>query len=140
MFGVDDIISLGLKIVDKIIPDPVAKADAQLKLLQLKQTGELAELSAATDLAKGQIAVNQAEASNASVFVSGGRPFVIWIGGIGLAYAAFVEPIARFVAAVVYHYTGAFPPLDTTITMQILMGLLGLGAMRSYDKKQGTAT
>lgn len=139
MFGWDDIISTGLKIIDKVIPDPAAKAEAQLKLLTLQQDGQLAELKATTELALGQIGVNQAEASNASTFVSGGRPFVIWVGGVGLAYASIVEPIARFVAAVVYQYTGAFPVLDTTITMQILFGLLGLGAMRSYDKKQGTA-
>ena len=54
-------------------------------------------------------------------------------GGAGLAYAAIVEPILRLMATL-YGYTGNFPAIDTTITMQILFGLLGLGAMRSFDK------
>jgi hypothetical protein len=128
------------KVIEKIFPDP-AKADAaKLELFKLQQSGELAQLAAETDLAKGQLAINVEEAKNASVFVSGWRPFVGWVGGVGLAYAAILEPVARFCATVFYGYVGIFPVLDTTITMQILFGLLGLGAMRSYDKKQGTAT
>ena len=46
MFGVDDIISVGMKILDKVIPDPAAKAEAQAKLLELQQQGRLAELQA----------------------------------------------------------------------------------------------
>jgi uncharacterized membrane protein (DUF106 family) len=48
MFGVDDILSVGMKIVDKLIPDPAAKAEAQAKLLELQQQGRLAELQADT--------------------------------------------------------------------------------------------
>jgi hypothetical protein len=56
-----------------------------------------------------------------------------------LAYAAILEPILRLIATL-WGYTGEFPVIDTTITMQILFGLLGLGAMRSYDKVKGVAT
>lgn len=83
-----------------------------------------------------QIAVNQDEAKSESLFVSGGRPACIWIGAFALAYASILEPMARFLAQVAFGYAGAFPAIDTTITMQILFGLLGLGAMRSYDKAQ----
>lgn len=129
------LLGLGGKVIDRLFPDPVQKAQAQLELFKLQQSGELAELAAATDLAKAQIGVNTVEAANASTFVSGGRPFVIWVGGFGLAYAAILEPLLRFIAAVGFHYTGAFPAIDTTITMQVLFGVLGLGALRSYDKK-----
>ena len=73
------------------------------------------------------------------VHAAGWRPCCGWIGGIALGYAAIIEPAARFIAAVAFHYTGAFPVIDNTITMQVLMGMLGLGAMRSYDKMQGTS-
>jgi len=46
MFGIDDIVSVGLKVLDKVIPDPTAKAEAQAKLLELQQQGHLAELQA----------------------------------------------------------------------------------------------
>ena len=49
MFGIDDIIGVGMKILDKVIPDPTAKAEAQAKLVELQQQGRLAELAADTD-------------------------------------------------------------------------------------------
>lgn len=86
-----------------------------------------------------QIAVNQEEAKSSSFFVSGGRPFILWVCGVAFAYVAIVEPIARFIAQVGFHYEGAFPVIDTNLTLQVLGGLLGLGALRSWDKKNGTA-
>lgn len=126
--------------IGRIWPDPAVQAEANLKLAVMVQNGELAQLAADTDLAKGQIEVNKVEAANANMFVAGPRPFVMWICGFSLGYAAIIEPIGRFVATVIYHYAGTFPVIDTNITMQLLLGLLGLGAMRSYDKKQGTAS
>ena len=87
-----------------------------------------------------QTDTNKIEAASNSVFVAGWRPFCGWIGGCGLAYAAIIEPTARFVATVMVGYTGDFPAIDTTVTMQILFGMLGLGAMRSYDKAKGVET
>jgi hypothetical protein len=86
-----------------------------------------------------QTDINKVEAASSSMFVAGWRPFVGWVGGFGLAYAAILEPILRLIATL-WGYTGEFPVIDTTITMQILFGLLGLGAMRSYDKVKGVAT
>ena len=128
------------KVVDKLFPDPAKAAEAKVELFKLQQTGELAQLAAETDLAKGQLEVNVEEAKSSSLFVSGWRPMCGWVGAAGLAYSAVLEPLARFVATVGFGYFGSFPVIDTTITMQILFGLLGLGAMRSYDKKQGTAS
>lgn len=84
-----------------------------------------------------QIQVNQEEAKNERLFVSGWRPAVGWIGALSLAYVSIVEPLLRFIASVMFSYKGAFPVIDTSITMQILFGILGLGALRSYDKKNG---
>jgi len=127
-------------LVDKLFPDPQAAAAAKVQVMEMAQRGELAQLDADLRLATGQIEVNKVEAASSSLFVAGPRPFVMWVCGVSLAYAAVIEPIGRFVATVAYSYTGAFPVIDTTITMQLLLGLLGLGAMRSYDKKQGTAS
>lgn len=138
--GLGAVFDFGGKLLDKIFPDPVKAQEAKIELFKLQQTGELAQLAAETDITKAQIGVNAVEAASQSIFVSGGRPFVIWIGGAGLAYAAIIEPLLRFVAAVGFHYTGAFPLIDTSITMQVLFGVLGLGAMRSYDKKNGVAS
>lgn len=86
-----------------------------------------------------QIAVNTAEASNPRLFVSGWRPFTGWVCGTALAYVAIIEPVARF-AAVLAGYHGAFPVIDTSLTMQVLLGMLGLSALRSRDKEKGVAS
>jgi len=125
---------LGKGLIDRLFPDPAAKAAAQLELLKMQQTGELAQLAADTDLAKLQIQTNIEEAKSTNWFVAGWRPAIGWVCGAGLAYAALVEPFARFAAKVWFGYTGDFPVIDTNLTLQILMGMLGLGAMRSLEK------
>ena len=64
MFGIDDIIGVGMKILDKVIPDPAAKAEAQAKLVELQQQGRLAELAA--DTAEAQELTKRQEADMAS--------------------------------------------------------------------------
>ena len=127
---------LGKGLIDRLFPDPAQAAAAQLELLKMQQAGDLAQLAADTDLAKLQIQTNIAEASG-NWFTAGWRPCIGWVCGAGLAYAALIEPFARFIAKVWFGYTGEFPVIDTTLTMQILMGMLGLGAMRSVEKVKG---
>lgn len=138
--GLGSLFDFGGKLIDKIFPYPQKAQEAKIELFKLQQNGELAQLAADTQLAKGQLDVNIEEAKSSNWFVAGWRPACGWVGAAGLAYSAILEPLARFVAAVGFGYAGVFPILDTTITMQILFGLLGLGAMRSYDKKNGKAT
>ena len=90
----------------------------------------------AQELAKGQLEVNKTEAAHKSLFVAGWRPAIGWICGLGMASNFLVIPIANFVLAL----TGStilIPLLDTGELMPVLMGMLGLGAMRTYEKKQG---
>ena len=128
---------LGKGLIDRLFPDPAAKAAAQIELLRMEQTGALAQLAAETDLAKLQIQTNIEEAKSTNWWVAGWRPAIGWVCGAGLAYAALVEPFARFAAKVWFGYIGDFPVIDTGLTMQILMGMLGLGAMRSLEKVKG---
>ena len=130
------ILEIGKGIINRLFPDPAAAAAAQLELLKMQQNGDLAQLAADTDLAKLQIQSNIAEASG-NWFTAGWRPCIGWVCGAGLAYAALIEPFARFIAKVWFGYVGDFPVIDTNLTMQILMGMLGLGAMRSVEKIKG---
>ena len=126
------IVTVGSQLITRLFPDPAQAAAANLELTKMQMSGELAQIT-------GQLDINKVEAASTSVFVSGWRPFVGWVCGLGLGYVAIVEPIARFIATMV-GYTGNFPVIDTTITMQVLMGMLGLAGMRSYDKKNGVAS
>lgn len=135
--GIGSIADLAGKILDKVIPDPVKAMEAKTELLKLQQSGELAALASETDLLKGQLAVNQAEAGSASLFVSGWRPAVGWVCAFSLLYVAILEPMARFAAMVWIKYAGPFPVIDTTVTFQLLFGMLGIAGMRSFEKVKG---
>lgn len=84
-----------------------------------------------------QIAVNQEEAKSLDPFTSRWRPFIGWICGVALAYATIIEPVFRFFATVAFDYKGTFPVIDSNLTLQVLLGLLGLGALRTYEKTKG---
>jgi len=82
-----------------------------------------------------QIEVNKEEAKSTSVFIAGWRPAAGWVGVLAFFYAAFLEPLARFVTTL-YGYHGGYPEIDTSLTIQVLFGLLGLAGMRSYEKSK----
>lgn len=133
----DGLFSFGGKLIDRFFPDATLAAAAKLELITLQQNGELAVMANETNLALAQIAVNAEEAKSSSIFVSGARPSIMWICAFALAYASILEPIGRFVGTVVFGYTGAYPVIDNDITMQVLYGILGLGAYRSYERVKG---
>lgn len=124
--------------INSAIQGMTADQSIQLKKLDIEFQEFCLTNSIQVDLA--QIEVNKTEAASNSIFVAGWRPFVGWVGGFALAYAAIIDPVARFAAQVIFAYHGAFPIIDTEITMQVLFGILGLGAMRTMDKKNGTTT
>ena len=126
-------LDIGGKLIDRLWPDPTQAAAAKLELLKMQQEGDLAVMVAQTD-------INKIEAGSSNLFVAGWRPFVGWCCGLAFLYAAILEPLARFISKVLFSYTGDFPIIDTTLTMQILLGLLGMAGLRSWDKKNGTAT
>jgi hypothetical protein len=94
------------------------------------------QLEAATKIIEMQARINEVEAGHRSIFVAGWRPFIGWICGIALLYASIIEPLLRFIASQ-KGYIGSFPELDTTITMQVLLGILGLAGFRTWEKKEG---
>src|SRR5690349_3275223 len=75
-----------LKIIDKLIPDPQAKAQMQLEAMKLAQNGEFKELDNQLQRDLAQIQVNNTEAQSESPFKSYWRPFVGWVCGFALAY------------------------------------------------------
>jgi hypothetical protein len=135
--GLGSLFDFGSKLIDKLLPDPAQKAQAALELSKLQQSGELAKLASDTDLAKGQLDINKVEAASTNWFIAGWRPAVGWVGVFALAYAAILNPVGQFAAEVIWNYKGAFPVIDTTVTMQLLFGLLGLGAYRTIEKVKG---
>jgi len=129
MIPLDIILGLGSKLIDSVFPDPAKKAEAQLKLLELQQNGELAQMQA-------QTAINVEEAKSASVFIAGWRPFVGWVCGMAFAINFVVGPMGVF-AATLLGKTVVFPTIALSEMMPVLLGMLGLGAYRTYERVQG---
>ncbi len=134
VFGLDDAAfgaatALVTTLVDRIFPDKVAQAAERADFL----------LKAATldnQLAQAQIAVNQQEAASTNLFVSGWRPAVGWCCALAFVYHLILQPFLTYCMAIFGH-TFPLPVFDTAMLNTTLMGMLGLGAMRSYEKVQG---
>jgi hypothetical protein len=89
----------------------------------------------AQELAKGQLEVNKVEAASKSMFVAGWRPFIGWVCGVGFLANFILIPMANFGLALA-EVSITIPMIDTTQMMPVLMGMLGLGAMRTVEKVQ----
>ena len=126
------------QVLDKIIPDPQAAADAKLKALELAQKGDLAALDAELRLALGQLEVNKAEATT-DMFRGGWRPAVGWVCVVGLAYQFVLQPVLPWVVALFGAQVPPLPAIDNESLMVLLTGLLGLGGLRTFERVKGKA-
>lgn len=133
------LLDVGKMAISRIWPDPMKQAEEERKLMALAQSGDLEKMKMEVSLLTGQMEINKIEASSKSVFVAGWRPFVGWVCGFGLAYVSIIEPLMRFIAAMA-GYEGEFPVIDTTLTMQVLLGMLGLTIARTREKEKGVSS
>lgn len=126
-------LDIGMKILDKVIPDPEQKAKAQLELMRLQQEGDSKLLDAATQMSVAQSATNTAEAANSNIFVAGWRPFLGWVCGAAFAYNYLAYPLLLWCAA---YYNPAFKPpvLAENNLMELVMGMLGLAGLRTFER------
>jgi len=103
-----------------------------------KTEQERAQIAAALQIIQAQTDINKAEATNPSIFVAGWRPFIGWVCGAACAWNWVGLPVAVFVAA----YLGktlALRPADIGEMMPVLIGMLGLGGLRTTEKIKGVA-
>ena len=91
----------------------------------------------AQELAKGQLEINKAEASHRSIFVSGWRPSVGWVCSIAMAYHFVLQPLIVFGVTVAGVAIPELPKFDMNSLMTVLMGMLGLGGLRTFEKTKG---
>jgi Holin of 3TMs, for gene-transfer release len=121
-------------LIGKLIPDPAAQADAQLKIMAMAQNGELAQLTAATQLAQGQIDVNKADSAGQSAMQRNWRPFIGWVCGAALAFDTIAKPVIIMAWVMAGHNAPVMPNLSTEQLYGLLFGLLGLGSLRTIEK------
>lgn len=117
-------------ILDKFIEDKDQKAALAHEIATMSERH-------AQELAKGQLEINKAEAASGSVFKGGWRPFIGWVCGIAFAYHFVLQPLIVFGVTAAGVEIPDLPSFDMGSLMTVMMGMLGLGGLRSYEKKQG---
>ena len=119
-------------VIGRFLPeDKQKKAEAERQI-----EASLLEHLAKIDVA--QLGINKQEAAHRSVFVAGWRPFIGWTCGIALAYNYVLQPILIFVLAQTGHLMD-LPAMDLNEIMPVLMGMLGLGGLRTFEKFKGVS-
>ena len=122
--GLGAVSDLATTVINKIWPD--------------KTEAEKQQLAAAVMVVQGQLDINTAEAANPSVFVAGWRPAIGWVCGAACAWNWIALPVVK-VGLAVAGYKLALSPADITEMLPILMGMLGLGGLRTVEKINGVA-
>lgn len=125
-------------VLDKIFPDKTAAEAAKVRLVELAQQGELAKLTADTQLATAQADINKIEAASNRLFVAGWRPAVGWICALAVGFKFIGGPLLFMIGQAVGHPVD-LPRIDTEELWPLLLGMLGLGAFRTVEKVKGAA-
>ncbi|MFZ2541921.1 MAG: 3TM-type holin [Gallionella sp.] len=125
--AIAELLGLGTKVLEKFIPDPAQRAQAE---------GELRAHLIAWDAAQAKI--NAVEAVSTNLFVSGWRPWIGWVCGVALAYQYVLTPIAVWLTAMAGIDLPAPPKLDDAL-WQLMTGMLGIAGLRTFEKIKGVS-
>ncbi len=121
------------QLLDRIIPDPDARAKAKLELIKEENVQALEQMRLALQADQSQTQIDEAEAQNPNLFVSGWRPFIGWVCGVAFGYHFVLQPLLAFLIA----NSGGnvkLPAFDMQELTTVLMGMLGLGGLRTIEK------
>lgn len=121
------IFEIGKTLLERFVPDPEKKAQAEMELIRMAADGELKQVIA-------QLEINAREAAHPSVFVAGGRPFFMWVGGFAFAYATIIQPMLAWYGAA--KGWPAPPDINSDLLWVVITGLLGIGGLRTFEKVQ----
>lgn len=132
-------------LIDKVIGtvanfiDPSKKAEAELAVLKLQQDAAFKDIDTALAYAKAQTDINLEEAKSEGLLKSGWRPFIGWVGGVGLAYQWLIVPLGSFAyTTITGHALPVQPPAMDSNLMWLIGSMLGLNiGARSFEKVKG---
>jgi len=138
---VSAIFGVANQVIARVWPDPADQAKAAQALAELQQKGDLAFLDADVQLMTGQMRINEKEAEHGGMFKGGWRPAVGWICAIAMAYKFVLFPMLISLVQMVAHFTGSeifplenLPVIEWGELSVVLLGMLGLGGLRTIEK------
>ena len=115
-------------VLDELFTSTEEKEQAKAVLEKLRQQPDVL-----------QVELNKVEAGHRSVFVAGWRPFIGWVCGFGFAYHYILQPFLAFTLLALGVDLPALPEFDMNALQTVMMGMLGLGTLRTWEKLQGKA-
>ena len=118
-------------LIDRMIPDRAAAEKAKAEM-------EAELIKASNEAALAQVEVNKIEAGHSSIFVAGWRPSIGWVCAAGLAWAFVVAPVASW-ALVVLGVRAELPAIHTDYLLELVLAMLGIGGLRTFEKLRGVA-
>lgn len=122
------LLDFGKDLIGRFFPNEDERRKAEADFLKLAMDGELKQVIA-------QLQINAQEAAHPSIFVAGWRPWFGWVGGTGFLYAVLAQPLLAWWAAI---KGWPVPPvLDTDLLLTVAGGMLGIGGLRTYEKRKG---
>jgi hypothetical protein len=124
------VLDLGKSILERFVPDPEKKREAEMELLRMAAEGELKQVIA-------QLEINAREAQHPSIFVAGWRPAFGWCGAAAFVYATILQPLLSWWAGI--RGWPAPPTLNMDLMWVVVTGMLGIGGLRSIEKMNGAA-
>jgi hypothetical protein len=119
-------------LLDKFVEDKDAKNALAHEIATMSEKH-------AQQLALSQIEVNKAEAASGSLFKGGWRPFIGWVCGFAFAYHFILQPILVFGTLAAGISLPPLPEFDMSQMMPVLLGMLGLGGLRTFEKHKGVS-
>lgn len=122
--GVGAVANLATSVIGRLWPD--------------KSETERAQMEAALTIVQGQLDANRAEAASPSAFTSGWRPAIGWVCGAALGMQYIARPMVAWVGIVTGHPLPELPGIDDNL-WELMLGLLGLGGLRTFEKTRGVA-
>lgn len=126
------------ELLDKIIPDPQEREKARLELMKEEHAADIQALQLALSADQMQADINKLEAGSSNLFVAGWRPFIGWVCGVAFAYHFIMQPLLAFL---IVNAGGkvVLPAFDMQALSTVLMGMLGLGGLRTIEKVKSVA-
>ncbi len=124
--GISGILKGAKGIIEEFHLDPAEKLRLQMELMKVEH-----------EVDRAQISVNAQEAKHPNWFVSGWRPFVGWTCGIGLGYQVLLQPLLTWLSGIAQ--IASPPPIEVGVLIPVLMGMLGLGGIRAFEKMKGVS-
>lgn len=124
------IFEIGKTLIERWMPDPEKKREAEMELVRMAADGELKQVIA-------QLEINAREAAHPSVFVAGWRPAFGWCGAAGFIYATILQPLLAWASTV--KGWPAPPVLNLDLLWVVVTGMLGIGGLRTFEKAKGVS-